>query len=101
MFPRKLKSLAAPWFLLAAFGMARGDSEILFNTNFEGGSLGKIENLGARRYRCSVQGQYDERGRNRQANWYYFRMEGVAGLDLSLTLTDLVGEYNDKPVPAR
>ena len=24
-------------------------------------------------------------------------MEGVAGLDLSLTLTDLVGEYDGKP----
>lgn len=89
--------LAAPWFLLVAFGTVRGDSKILFNTNFEGGSLGKIETLGTRRYRCSVQGQSDERGRNRQANWYYFRMEGVAGLDLSLTLTDLVGEYDDKP----
>ncbi len=37
------------------------------------------------------------RGRNRQANWYFFRMEGVAGLDVTLTLTDVVGEYDDKP----
>jgi Zinc carboxypeptidase/Cytosolic carboxypeptidase N-terminal domain len=97
MHPRNLVSLATPWFLLVAFGTVRGDSEILFNTNFEGGSLGKVEILGVRRFRCSVQGQYDERGRNRQASWYYFRMEGVANLELSLTLTDLVGEYNDKP----
>ena len=26
-----------------------------------------------------VEGQYDERGRNRQASWYYFRMGHVAG----------------------
>ena len=97
MCSRKLVSLAAPWLLLVALGTARADSGILFNTNFEGGSLGKVETLGSRRFRCSVRGQYDERGRNRQANWYYFRMEGVAGLDLSLTLTDLVGEYDDKP----
>ncbi len=97
MCPRKVASLAAPWLLLVAFGTARGDSEILFNTNFEGGSLGKVETLGGRRFRCSVPGQSDERGRNRQASWYFFRMEGVAGLDLSLTLTDLVGEYDDKP----
>ena len=46
---------------------------------------------------CSVQGQYDEHGRNRQANWYYFRMDGVKGREIYLTLTDLVGEYDDKP----
>ncbi len=97
MRPRKLASLAAPWLLLVALGTSRGDSEILFNSNFEGGSLGKVETLGPRRFRCSVRGQFDERGRNRQANWYYFRMEGVAGLDLSLTLADLVGEYDNKP----
>jgi hypothetical protein len=70
---------------------------ILFNTNFEGASLGKIEALGTAEYRCFVQGQYDEQGRNRQATWYYFGIEGARGRDLSLTLTDLVGEYNGKP----
>jgi len=70
---------------------------ITFNTNFEGASLGKIEKLGETRFRCSVAGQYDERGRNRQATWYYFRMDRVRGRDLTLTLTDLVGEYNDRP----
>src|SRR5262245_54167559 len=80
-----------------ARGMAPEDPAILFNTNFEGGSLGKVEVLGEARFRCSVQGQYDERGRNRQANWYYFRMEGVKGREITLTLTDLVGEYNGKP----
>jgi Zinc carboxypeptidase/Cytosolic carboxypeptidase N-terminal domain len=85
------------WFPLFAIGMARADPDIIFNTNFEGGSLGKIEKLGEARFRCSVQGQYDERGRNRQANWYFFRMEGVKGHDITLTLTDMVGEYNGKP----
>ena len=79
MCPRKLAFRVAAVLLLVASGPARADSEILFNTNFEGGSLGKVETLGAGRFRCSVQGQSDERGRNRQANWYYFRMEGVAG----------------------
>jgi hypothetical protein len=83
--------------LLAPAASARADSPILFNTNFEAGSLGKVEVLGENRFRCLVQGQYDERGRNRQANWYYFRMEGVKGRDITLTLADLVGEYNDKP----
>ena len=72
-------------------------SPLTFNKNFEGGSLGKIEKLDDARFRCSVSGQHDERGRNRQATWYYFRMDGVANRDVTLTLTDLVGEYNDQP----
>ncbi len=70
---------------------------ITFNTSFEGASLGKIEKLGEAAFRCYVEGQHDERGRNRQANWYYFRMDNVRGRDVTLTLTDFVGEYNDKP----
>jgi hypothetical protein len=70
---------------------------IVFNKNFEAGALGKIEKLGETTFRCFVEGQHDERGRNRQANWYYFRMENVRGRDITLTLTDFVGEYNDKP----
>jgi hypothetical protein len=70
---------------------------IIFNENFEGGSLGKIEKLSDTEFRCHVQGQHDERGRNRQANWYYFRMEGVGHRNVRLTLMDFVGEYNDQP----
>jgi hypothetical protein len=83
----------------AIFGQeAKPDAPpILINKNFEGGSLGKVEKLNDTQFRLHVAGQYDERGRNRQASWYYFRMENVAGRDLVLTLTDLSGEYNDKP----
>ena len=88
---------AASGILLLMIGEAKADSDITFNTNFEGGSLGKIETLGDARFRCSVQGQYDEHGRNRQANWYYFRLDGAKGQDVALTLTDLVGEYDGKP----
>jgi hypothetical protein len=31
------------------------------------------------------------------ANWYYFRTDGVRGRDITVILTDVVGEYNDKP----
>jgi hypothetical protein len=68
-----------------------------FNKNFEGGALGKIERLGDGQYRCFVEGQQDARGRNRLANWYYFRMDGVRGRDITVILTDVVGEYHDKP----
>jgi hypothetical protein len=70
---------------------------ITFNLNFEGASLGTIETLADATFRCHVEGQHDERGHNRQASWYYFRMDHVNGRDVTLTLTDFVGEYNDKP----
>jgi hypothetical protein len=84
-------------FLFAGMRAADGGAELTFNKNFEGGALGKIERLGDGKYRCFVAGQQDARGRNRLANWYYFRMDGVRGRDIVLILTDLVGEYNDKP----
>jgi hypothetical protein len=85
-------------FILGAFSLAAQETPaIVFNKNFEGGALGKIEKLGETVFRCFVEGQHDERGRNRQANWYYFRMENVRGRDITLTLTDFIGEYNDKP----
>ena len=70
---------------------------VTFNLNFEGASLGKIEPIDATTFTCHVRGQQDERGRNRQATWYYFRMDHVAGKELTVTLTDFVGEYHDKP----
>ena len=78
-------------------GAAAIAGEITFNQNFEGSALGKIEASGQTSFRCHVEGQHDERGRNRQANWYYFRMDGVLGRKVTLTLTDFVGEYNDRP----
>lgn len=80
-----------------ALGATAGAGEITFNKNFEGGALGKIEAVGETEFRCRVEGQHDERGRNRQANWYYFRMDGVRGCTVKLTLMDFVGEYNDRP----
>ncbi len=86
---------------LFAFAVASNGAErkpaITFNKNFEGATVGKIEKLADAEFRCSVEGQSDEHGRNRQANWYYFRMDNVQDRDVSLTLTDFIGEYNDKP----
>src|SRR5665213_1729405 len=72
-------------------------ADITFNLNFEGASLGQIERLGDTSFRCHVRGQQDERGRNRQATWYYFRMDHVADKDLTIILTDFVGEYHNQP----
>ena len=77
--------------LLAAAASADEPAPIRFNTDFEGGSLGTVERLGEGAFRCRVKGQQDEHGRNRQASWYFFRMDGVRGRDLALTLVRLRG----------
>src|SRR5215211_3917603 len=73
---------------------------VLFNTAFESASLGKIEKLGETEFRLHIKGQQDARGRNRQATWFFFRMDDVAGRELTLHLTAFKGEYNDRPAPA-
>ena len=84
-------------FIIIPAALMAAERSITLNKNFEGGSLGKVEHLSETQLRCFVEGQYDEHGHNRQANWYYFRMDGVKDRDTTLTLTDFVGEYNDKP----
>ena len=65
--------------------------------DFEGGSLGTVEQLSPTHFRCAVAGQADQDGRNRQASWYSFRLDGAKGRDVTITLTALRGEYNYKP----
>jgi hypothetical protein len=96
-----------PGLLLAAACLPLGAAEpagqfadphpIFFSTAFESGSIGRIDRLGENEYRLHVVGQQDSRGRNRQATWHYFRMTNVAGRELTLHLTDFLGEYNDVP----
>lgn len=95
MFQRLFVSLLTA--LCAANLCAQTNTAVRFNTNFEGGNIGKIEATGTNQFRCSVLGQCDERGRNRQVSWFYFRVDNAAGKPLVLTFTDLAGEYNDKP----
>ncbi len=70
---------------------------VLFNTAFESGSLGLIEKVSEDEFRLHVRGQQDARGRNRQATWFYFRMDDVADRALTLRLTAFRGEYNERP----
>jgi len=73
---------------------------VRFNTAFEGAAVGRIDVVGETAFRVHVPGQQDQRGRNRQATWYYFRMDNVRGREVTLTLTGfLPGEYNDRPAP--
>lgn len=66
------------------------------HTDFEGGALGKIEKVSDSHFRLAVKGETDQDGRNRQANWYYFRVDGASG-PLTIDMVNLPGEYNYKP----
>ncbi len=70
---------------------------VIFNTAFESGSIGLIEKIGDDEYRLNIRGQQDAYGRNRQATWFYFRMEDVANRELTLRLSAFRGEYNHRP----
>ena len=84
-------------FYFQSFAMAAEPADVTFSTAFEGGSLGRIEKVNDTTFRVHVLGQQDERGRNRAATWYCFRMDHVKGRDLTITITDFIGEYNDVP----
>ncbi|HVE40953.1 MAG TPA: M14-type cytosolic carboxypeptidase [Planctomycetota bacterium] len=76
---------------------ACSSSAISVTSDFEGGSLGKVQQVSATHFRCAVAGQADQDGRNRQASWYSFRLDGAKGREVTITLTELRGEYNYKP----
>ncbi|HKC89340.1 MAG TPA: M14-type cytosolic carboxypeptidase, partial [Blastocatellia bacterium] len=80
----------APQFVSAA-------KPISIHDNFEGAALGRIVRVAETHFRCGVRGESDQDGRNRQANWYYFRVDGAKDQALTLDLVDLPGEYNYRP----
>jgi hypothetical protein len=67
------------------------------HTDFEAGSIGKIEALAANHFRLAVKGETDQDGRNRQANWYYFRVDGASREPMTFDIVNLPGEYNYQP----
>src|SRR5436190_7485239 len=72
-------------------------AQVSISTEFEGGSLGRIEKVSETHFKGAVVGQADQDNRNRQPSWYFFRIDGAKGREVTVTLTDLVGEYNYKP----
>ena len=77
-------------------GLLTACSSITLSTDFEGGSLGKVERRGEAEFLCHLAGQADHEGRNRQITWYAFRLDGAKGREVTVTLTDLRGEYDYK-----
>jgi len=65
---------------------------------FESGSAGRVEVVAPDHVRVGAQGEKDQDGRNRQANWYSFKVDGVRpGTTVTIDLVDLPGEYNYQP----
>ena len=65
---------------------------------FESGSAGRVEVVAPDHVRVGAQGEKDQDGRNRQANWYSFKVDGVRpGTPVTIDLVDLPGEYNYQP----
>ena len=83
--------------LLLALIPAVAAAAATIHTDFEGGSLGRIEKVSAAHFRLGAKGEKDQDGRNRQANWYYFRVDGAGASELTLDIVDLPGEYNYRP----
>ncbi|MEN6534979.1 MAG: M14-type cytosolic carboxypeptidase [Bryobacteraceae bacterium] len=70
---------------------------IAISAAFPGGSIGRVEHVAPDHLRCAVKGQADQNNRNRQANWYYFRIDNLPRKKIRIDFTDLVGEYNFRP----
>ena len=86
-------------FLRAQLGAAAtAPRPILFNTAWEGASVGLIEVLGETEFRLRPRGQQDARGRNRQTTWWAVRLDQLEGRAVKVRVTGFDGEYNDRPV---
>lgn len=70
---------------------------ITVSADFEAGSVGKVELVSPTHLRCALVGELDQDQRNRQASWYYFRLDGLPHQEVIVELADLVGEYNYRP----
>lgn len=67
------------------------------HADFEAGNVGRVTTVAENHVRCAVTGESDQDGRNRQPSWFYFRLDGVAGREMTVDITDLQGEYNYRP----
>ena len=61
------------------------------HTDFKAGSLGHIEKIAETNFRLHASGQADQNNRNRQASWYFFRVDDAGIPEL------ILDKYNFKP----
>jgi hypothetical protein len=83
------------WKLAPAFAAAAlVSSGAVLHSDFEGGSTGRIDKVSDRHFHVGVEGETDQDGRNRQATWYYFRVDDAPREEMIFDMIDLPGEYN-------
>lgn len=78
-------------------GATAGRGPVRVESDFEGGSIGRVQAVSETHLRVDLEGEVDQNGRNRQANWYYFRLDNVKDRDVTLDLVNIPGEYNFVP----
>lgn len=71
-------------------------SAVEISTDFEGGNIGTIGKITETHWVCAVEGEVDSENRNRQASWYYFRLDNAKDKEITIDLANLTGEYNYK-----
>ena len=86
--------LSAKWVILWTATAIILPAAITVRSDFEGGSIGTVWQPAANHLVCAVKGEVDQDKRNRQASWFYFRIDGAAGQKMIVDLTELAGEYN-------
>jgi hypothetical protein len=68
------------------------------SADFEGASIERAEIRSPAEIRITVRGETDQQQRNRQASWYFFRVDDATPrTPLTIDLTGLPGEYNFQP----
>ncbi|MDH7570690.1 MAG: M14-type cytosolic carboxypeptidase, partial [Armatimonadota bacterium] len=66
-------------------------------TDFPGGQLGEHQWTSPTHLRAVLYREWDEKRLNTQATWYYFRLDGVKGVPLTVELTGLNDRYEGRP----
>ena len=61
----------------------------IVHAGFEGARLERVEPVSAAHFRCHLRGDVDQDKRNRQANWYYFRVDGARGQEMLVNPRDV------------
>ena len=71
---------------------------VRISADFEGAAIERAEVASPTEVRITVRGETDQQQRNRQASWYYFRVDDAPpGKPITIDLTGLPGEYNFQP----
>ncbi len=66
-------------------------------SDFDRGSIGELKEISPGLLRGTTQHWVQPNAQNDQRYWFYFRMDGVAGREVTVELTDIYGLYRGRP----